>query len=60
MMAAGGGAVRSVPGYVFDAISSWVVHHFHDTSLNSPVRRPRALNDNETLRQNAQNRAPFL
>jgi predicted ATPase len=54
------GASRGVPSYVFDAISSWVVYHFHDTSLNSAVRRARALNDNSTLRQNAENLAPFL
>jgi predicted ATPase len=54
------GARRGVPSYVFDAVSSWVVYHFHDTSLNAAVRRPRALNDNETFRQNAENLAPFL
>lgn len=55
-----GGASWGVHSYVFDAVSSWVVYHFHDTSLNAAVRRPRALNDNETLRQNADNLAPFL
>jgi predicted ATPase len=54
------GARRGVPDYVFDAVSSWVVYHFHDTSLNAAVRRPRALNDNGTFRQNAENLAPFL
>ncbi len=43
------GASRGIPSYVFDAISSWVVYHFHDTSLNAGVRRPRALNDNVSL-----------
>jgi predicted ATPase len=52
--------VRDFPGAVYDSVSSWVVYHFHDTSLNAAVRRPRALNDNETLRQNAENLAPFL
>ncbi len=54
------GAKRGVPSYVFEAVSSWVVYHFHDTSLNAAVRRPRALNDNVALRQNAENLAPFL
>lgn len=54
------GASRGVPYYVFNAISSWVVYHFHDTSLHAAVRRPRALNQNETLYQNAENLAPFL
>ena len=49
-----------VPAYVFEAISSWVVYHFHDTSLTAPVRRARAINDNETLRPGAENLAPYL
>jgi predicted ATPase len=52
--------VREFPGAVYDSVSSWVVYHFHDTSLTAAVRRPRALNDNETFRQNAENLAPFL
>src|SRR5579883_2155304 len=51
---------KAVASYVFDSISSWVVYHFHDTSLNAAVRRPRALNDNISFRQNAENLAPFL
>jgi len=54
------GAQHGVASYVFDAVSSWVVYHFHDTSLNAAVRRPRAINDNVALRQNAENLAPFL
>jgi predicted ATPase len=52
--------VHEFPGAVNDSISSWVVYHFHDTSLSAAVRRQWALNDNETLRQNAENLAPFL
>lgn len=54
------GAPTGVPGYVFDAITSWVVYHFHDTSFSAGVRRPHALNDNIALGQNAENLAPFL
>ena len=54
------GAGRGVPYYVFNAISSWVVYHFHDTSLSAPVRRPRAINDNQVFHANAENLAPFL
>ncbi len=46
--------------YVYNAVSGWVVYHFHDTSLSAPVRRPRAINDNEVFRPNAENLAPFL
>ncbi|MGO9261222.1 MAG: AAA family ATPase [Bryobacteraceae bacterium] len=54
------GARRGIPSYVYDAVSSWVVYHFHDTSLSAPVRRPRALNDNIVFHPNADNLAPFL
>jgi predicted ATPase len=54
------GAPFGVPHYVFEAISNWVVYHFHDTSLTAAVRRPRAINDNEFLRASAENLAPFL
>jgi predicted ATPase len=54
------GAIRGVTHYVFEAIGSWVVYHFHDTSSNAGVRRPRAINDNMALRPSADNLAPFL
>jgi predicted ATPase len=54
------GARRGVPHYVFEAISSWVVYHFHDTSLTAGVRRQRPINDNIVLRPSAENLAAFL
>jgi len=51
---------RNVSSHVYESIASWVVYHFHDTSLTSAVRRQRALNDNLTLRPNAENLAPYL
>jgi predicted ATPase len=51
---------KGVPHYVFDAISSWVVYHFHDTSPVAGVRRPGSINDNEVLRPSADNLAAFL
>jgi hypothetical protein len=29
------GAARGVQHYVYDAVSSWIVYHFHDTSLSA-------------------------
>jgi predicted ATPase len=55
-----GGALRGVPHYVYEAIASWVVYHFHDTSLTAGVRRQRPINDNEVLRPDADNLAAFL
>jgi len=46
--------------YVYSAISSWVVYHFHDTSLSAGVRRQKPINDNEVLRPDAENLAAFL
>jgi predicted ATPase len=54
------GASRGVPHYVYEAISSWVVYHFHDTSLSAGVRRQKPINDNEVLRPDAENLAAFL
>lgn len=53
-------AARGVPYHVFNTVSSWVVYHFHDTSATAGVRRQGPINDNETLRPNAENLAAFL
>ncbi len=54
------GAAWGVSHHVYEAISSWVVYHFHDTSFSAGVRRPNALNNNIVLGPNAENLAPFL
>jgi predicted ATPase len=46
--------------YVYNAISKWMVYHFHDTSDNAPMRRSEILEDCDILRNNASNIAPFL
>jgi predicted ATPase len=56
----GATAKHGVPYYVFNAVSSWVVYHFHDTSATAGVRRQGPINDNEALRPNAENLAAFL
>lgn len=55
--AAGG---RSVASYVYDAISSWKIYHFHDTSNVAPMRRSESVEDCDYLRFDAANIAPFL
>jgi predicted ATPase len=55
-----GGAKYGVPRWVYDAVSGWVVYHFHDTSPAAGVRRQGPINDNETLRPSAENLAAFL
>jgi len=54
------GAPRGVAGYIYDALSSWVVYHFHDTTDTAAVRRQGSVRDNEYLRSDASNLAAFL
>lgn len=51
---------RSVGSYIYDAISSWKIYHFHDTSKNASMRRSETLDDKKYLRFDASNIAPFL
>jgi predicted ATPase len=54
------GPYEKVAGYMYPAIASWVVYHFHDTSEKAPVRREHTIRDNEQLRPDAANLASFL
>jgi predicted ATPase len=46
--------------YVYDAVRSWKIYHFHDTGVTAPMRHAEIIQDNETLRSDAANIAPFL
>jgi predicted ATPase len=46
--------------YVYHAISSWKIYHFHDTSKTAPMRRSETIDDIDYLRFDAANLAPFL
>ncbi len=50
----------NICGYIFDAISGWVVYHFHDTSETAAMRRVCSVRDNEFLRPDGANLAAFL
>ena len=41
-------------------LSSWRQYHFHDTSFDSPMKKPSRLHDNRFLRESGSNLAPFL
>ncbi len=45
---------------VYDAISSWQIYHFHDTSSTATMRNYEIVEDNKVLRTDASNIAPFL
>ena len=46
--------------YIADAVSSWMVYHFHDTSRLAGMRRKHAISNHRELSQDAANIAPFL
>ena len=45
---------------VYDSIRSWQIYHFHDTSSTAALRHAEIVEDDETLRSDAGNIAPFL
>jgi predicted ATPase len=54
------GKLSESPNMIYKAISSWIVYHFHDTSLTAGIRRQKPIDDNEFLRPDAENLAAFL
>jgi len=52
--------VEPVPRYCYRAMQSWKVFHFHDTSAQAGVKQKQDIGDNEYLRADASNLAPFL
>ena len=51
---------HKMSGYVYEAITSWQIYHFHDTSKTSGMRRYHDANHHEKLKEDASNIAPFL
>lgn len=45
---------------VYDSVRSWKIYHFHDTSMNAPMRHAEIVEDHKALRADAANIAPFL
>ncbi len=45
---------------VYEAISSWQIYHFHDTSATAAMRHYEIIQDNKELRFDASNIAPYL
>jgi predicted ATPase len=56
----GHGQYLSVPGHIYEAVSSWIVYHVHDTGTTAPMRREATIDDNRELTSDASNIAPFL
>lgn len=45
---------------VYDAVNSWKIYHFHDTSPTASMRHAEIIEDNKALRYDASNIGPFL
>jgi predicted ATPase len=45
---------------IYEAIRSWKIYHFHDTSSTAAMRHAEIVEDNESLSSDAKNIAPFL
>lgn len=54
------GPQKNIAEYVYSAISSWVVYHFHDTSDTAAMRRQETIRDDQRLRPDGANLASFL
>ncbi len=54
------GQWNGVGHFVYQSIARWMVYHFHDTSAMAPMRRSEIVEDNNVLRSNGGNIAPFL
>ncbi|TDQ63890.1 putative ATPase [Maritalea mobilis] len=50
----------SVKAHVREALQSWRVYHFHDTSDTSPLKKTAKVDDNRFLRADGANLAGFL
>jgi predicted ATPase len=54
------GEQKDVPRYCYDAMRSWQVFHFHDTSAQAGAKQKQPIGDNSFLRPDGANLAPFL
>ncbi len=53
-------AAGGIPGFVYGALSTWKIYHFHDTSDSAGMKQLGAIDDNARLRPDAANLAAFL
>ena len=51
---------KRVARYVRRHLDSWRLYHFHDTSVDSPMKKTADVNDNRYLRPDGSNLAAFL
>ncbi len=51
---------KEVARYCLEAMESWRIFHFHDTSATAPVKQKQPVGDDQVLRADAANLASFL
>lgn len=51
---------QGIPAFVYGALSTWKIYHFHDTSDSAGLKQPGPIDDNARLRPDASNLAAFL
>lgn len=51
---------KGIGWWVNHYVSTFKIYHFHDTSMNSPLRGSSDLNDNSYLRENGSNLPSYL
>ena len=51
---------KGASSYTYDAICSWKIYHFHDTTKEAGIRRYHDMGHNEVLFGDGSNIAPFL
>lgn len=51
---------RAIVDYVIEALKSWRVYHFHDTSTTSHLKGDWDINDNQEFHEDGRNLASFL
>ena len=51
---------KGYPAYVYDAVSSWMIYHFHDTGVTAPMRLDSSSRNFRELGPDAGNIAAFL
>lgn len=49
-----------IANYVRNHLDRWRLYHFHDTSINSPMKKTSDVNDNRFLRPDGSNISSFL
>jgi predicted ATPase len=54
------GSSKKVATFCLETMKTWMVYHFHDTSVTAGVKRYGSIHDNQYLRNDASNLAAFL